>query len=154
MNVELTTMCCIWDKENERVLMIKRQKSWKGMAFPGGHLENGESITECVSREIMEETGLHIQNIRYKGNAYFFNTVNLKKHIIWNYLCEDFSGELRKHCEEGELKWVRLDELENMPLAEGMEYRFDLFLQPGIFELYIEWDEKNGYTNVKKIPIG
>ncbi len=35
---------------------------WSGHAFPGGHVENGESFAESVIREIYEGTGLTIQN--------------------------------------------------------------------------------------------
>ncbi len=32
-------------------------------ALPGGHLEFGESIEDCASREVLEETGLAVQSI-------------------------------------------------------------------------------------------
>lgn len=35
--------------------------SW---APPGGHLEFGESIAQCASRELLEETGLVAHNVR------------------------------------------------------------------------------------------
>jgi 8-oxo-dGTP diphosphatase len=37
-------------------------KTW---SIPGGHLEFGESWEETAKREVMEETGMEIQNIRF-----------------------------------------------------------------------------------------
>ncbi len=49
-----------------KVLLGKRlnshgQGTW---AFPGGHLEFGETVSECAQREVAEETGIQITNIR------------------------------------------------------------------------------------------
>ncbi len=35
--------------------------------FPGGHLENGESVIACARREVLEETGLKIKALRHLG---------------------------------------------------------------------------------------
>lgn len=35
------------------------------IAHPGGHLEHGETFESCAEREVMEETGLAIENIRF-----------------------------------------------------------------------------------------
>lgn len=44
------------------VLLIKRGKEpFKGMhAFPGGHLDENETVYECAVRELHEETGLYV----------------------------------------------------------------------------------------------
>ena len=154
MDTESTTMCCLLDRKSNSVLMIKRKKNWEGMAFPGGHLENGESITECICREILEETGLKIRSLQYKGNVFFFNTRSFKKRMVWNYFSDDFEGIAKKKCDEGELYWVKLEQLETSSLAEGMELRFPLFFDQGVFELYVEWDEEQGYTDIRKVKIG
>ena len=45
--------------------LVKKQAScWQ---FPGGHLENDESVIECARREVLEETGIKIKNLRHLG---------------------------------------------------------------------------------------
>lgn len=34
--------------------------------FPGGHLEKGESFEECLKREVLEETGIELEDIEIK----------------------------------------------------------------------------------------
>ena len=52
--------------KDDRVLLGKRKNSHGAdtWAFPGGHLEFNESITDCAVREVFEETGLSIKNLR------------------------------------------------------------------------------------------
>lgn len=45
--------------------------------FPGGHLEIGESIEECIRREVLEETGLQLSDIHHAG---FTNDLFAKEH--------------------------------------------------------------------------
>ncbi len=47
-----TNMCMIYDHKGN-VLVQNRVKNWCGVAFPGGHLENMESIVDSVKREIL-----------------------------------------------------------------------------------------------------
>lgn len=128
--------------------MIDRIKSWPGWAFPGGHLEYGESMMQCAARELQEETGLCVEALRFKGVVNIFNTVTKERHIIFNYVAEGFTGTLVAGG-EGHVAWIDLDKIPDLPLAEGMEYRLPIFLAEGIRELYIEWDEGNHYTKVE-----
>lgn len=146
-NVELTTMCAVIDSDS--VLMIKRNRNWKGWAFPGGHLENGESITNCIIREVKEETGLVVNNLTYKGFTHFYNPKSGERHIISNYVCTSFNGKNKSSCSEGIIEWINIKEINKLKLAEGMTYRLPLFLENGVRELYIEWNEEDGYTKVR-----
>ncbi len=51
--------------------------SHKTYQFPGGHLEEGETLEECLIREIKEETGIELNNYDIKP---FFKTVYYTKN--------------------------------------------------------------------------
>jgi len=142
-------MCALVNDANE-VLLIKRNSSWKGWAFPGGHLEASESLEACVKREIYEETNLKLKSVIFKGVVHFFNTISLDRYFVYSYYSDDFFGEYKENCSEGLLKWFPVDALERIDLAEGLESRLDVFWGQDARELYIEWNENDGYTKIEK----
>lgn len=97
-----------------KVLLGKRRGSHgEGeYAWPGGHMEYMESFENCAKREVMEETGMEIQNIR------FLRLLNLKtyapKHYVDVGLIVDWkSGEpkiMEKDRVEG-WNWYDMDKL-------------------------------------------
>jgi 8-oxo-dGTP diphosphatase len=96
-----------------KVLLGKRKgKHGAGeYAWPGGHLEYMESFTDCARREVQEETGLEIENIR------FLRLLNMKsydKHYVDIALvCDWKSGEpeLREPEKCESWNWHDLDNL-------------------------------------------
>jgi 8-oxo-dGTP diphosphatase len=62
--VVLTNMVMIQDTTTGKVLVQERTRSWKGLSFPGGHVDEGESLVDSAIREIKEETGLEIKNLK------------------------------------------------------------------------------------------
>lgn len=54
--------------KDNRVLLAKRKGSHgEGeYAFPGGHLEFGESFSDCAIRETSEEAGIQISDIEFQ----------------------------------------------------------------------------------------
>ena len=68
--------------KNGKVLLGKRKGS-HGVgeyAFPGGHMEYMESFEECAKREVREETGIEIENVR------FLRLLNLKSYKPKHYV--------------------------------------------------------------------
>lgn len=82
---------------------------------PGGHLEFNEGLFECARREIKEETGLLIKNIKVKaiGTAYL---KDLNQELFFHFLIADYAGgELTQNPENGELAWLTAEEIGKLP---------------------------------------
>jgi 8-oxo-dGTP diphosphatase len=47
-----------------KVLLIHRRNPPQGWALPGGFVEYGETVEDAVRREMKEETGLELQDLR------------------------------------------------------------------------------------------
>ena len=100
----------------DKILIAKRPQGntlaglWE---FPGGKLEAGESLVECLIREIDEELSLSIEPLAYLGernHTYDFGAI--KMHL---YLVKIVSGELRLNVHE-DFAWVDVDEISNYDL--------------------------------------
>ena len=48
--VILTNMCMIYKENGEFLVQLRRKSDWPGINFPGGHVEDLESIEESVYR--------------------------------------------------------------------------------------------------------
>ena len=116
-----TTLCYIEDDGS--YLMIHRIKKendenggkWIGV---GGKLEYGESPFDCVRREVEEETGLVITNPEYRGFITFVSD-QYGTEYMHLFAATKYTGELKKDCSEGVLKWVKKEDIFKLPLWEG-----------------------------------
>lgn len=93
-------------RKNGKVLVGKRKGSHGGgkWAFPGGHLEFDESFEECTKREVVEETGLRIENIRF--GAVTNDIFSREKHYITIFMvCDWKSGAPRITEPDRSEKW-------------------------------------------------
>ena len=69
--VILTNLCMVYDGAGNILVQDRKDPSWPGICFPGGHVEPGESFVESVIREVWEETGLTVENPRLCGTKQF-----------------------------------------------------------------------------------
>lgn len=79
--------------------------------MPGGKLEYGESFEEGAKREIFEETGLKLNNLKI---ICINNNKNEHVHfVIIGMLCDDFNGEpeVMEPNKISEWRWFNLNEL-------------------------------------------
>ena len=136
-SVTLTNMCMVCD--GDRVLVQdRRDPAWPGITFPGGHVEEGESFTEAVIREVWEETGLRISAPRLVGVKDWYS--NDSRYIVLLYRADRFSGTLHSS-EEGEVWWEALEDLPKRKLANDMETMLRVFLEDDISEFYYRHKE-------------
>lgn len=84
--------------------------------FPGGKVEPGESVADCVRREIAEELAIAIEvgeELITVDHAYTHFKVSLHVH-----LCRHLSGEPQAiGCEE--VRWVAIEELDQFPFPKA-----------------------------------
>lgn len=125
-SLELTNMVLVQDPETGKLLVQKRIKKYKGIAFPGGHVEDGESIYDSAVREIKEETGYDIQNLQPCGFIYW-DEPGVSKYFTYFYKTNTFSGEMIPETDEGPVFWVNPEDLLSMELAPNMDKYFPMF---------------------------
>ena len=93
--------------------------------LPGGKLEPGETLQECLKREIREELDVDIEVLNFFGESiYTYHSGTIKLMAFW---CQWISGEftLKVH---SNLVWVNRHELDlydfapaDIPLVEKLK---------------------------------
>ena len=115
-----TTLCYI--EQNGCYLMLHRVKKhqdpnagkWIGV---GGKFEENESPDECLVREVKEETGLTLTRWRCRGIVTFVSD-EWPTEYMHLFTADGFEGQLTD-CDEGELAWVKKEDVPTLRLWEG-----------------------------------
>lgn len=105
----------------------ENEGKWIGI---GGHCEEGESPEECAIREIREETGIevHTSALHYCGIVTFVcdGCEGKYMHLFRIVLKDDAALPPSAlcnaddcECDEGELKWIAIKEMDALPQWEG-----------------------------------
>ena len=105
----------------KKVNDINKDK-WVGV---GGKFEEKETPFDCVRREIFEETGLTAGKLNYRGLVTFVSN-EFGTEYMHLFHTNEFSGELTRDCNEGNLEWVDKNEITKLPLWEGDKIFLDL----------------------------
>ena len=97
----------------DSLLLTKYRTGISYNTLVAGFTEIGETLEETVAREVLEETGVQVRNIRY----YRSQPWGIASDILAGFYCEaDGSGEIRM--DASELKyaaWVKREEIELQP---------------------------------------
>ena len=132
----LATLGYVFSPDGRRVLLIHRNArpgdphlgKYNGL---GGKLDPLEDVVACMRREIREEAGIECEQLELRGT------------ISWPGFGKDgedwfgflfritaYSGTVIKCNREGDLEWVDVDRVLDLPLWEGDRYFLPLMFDP------------------------
>ena len=111
------------------------ERKWNGL---GGKFEAGETPEECVTREVLEESGLSIQNPKYCGLLMFPNFKG-NDWYVFVFTASEFIGELIDS-PEGRLEWIPDDKLLDLNLWESDHIFFPWIENGKFFSARFEYD--------------
>ena len=129
-----TTLCMVYDDRNRILVQERHGTNWDGLAFPGGHVEAGESFTKSVIREVYEETGYQIKNPVLCGIKQF-QLENGARYVILLYKANRFEGVLHSS-QEGRVFWLDRKDMLRSNLAHDMAAMMELFDDDNKSEFY------------------
>ena len=140
-----STSCYL--KKDNKILFIKFNKKWGQVYAPiGGKIEAGETPTECLLREFKEETGLTLVNPKLQGISYWQDSF---EGIIFVYTAEDYEGKQILTSEEGNLEWIKIEELITIKQFEQNEKFTPYLFKNELFEGKFLLDDKCKVINYK-----
>ena len=145
---------CYLIKDN-KVVVTKYKESNKKAGYyeiPGGKIEEGETPEQTAIREMKEETGLKIRNIKYRGNM----TIEYPNRIFDFdvFICNECEGKLQDF-EENTSEWIEINELLKKEKILSNIMILDRFFIKGLiddrfnFKMEIQVDEKENILDVK-----
>lgn len=94
----------------DKIILTRYRVGYKLNALVAGFTEFGETLEQTVEREVMEEVGLKVKNIRY----YKSQPWGVAQDILAGFFCE-VDGDDTIHVDETELKsalWVKREDIE------------------------------------------
>lgn len=118
----------IWNDQKQILIDRRRPEGILGglWEFPGGKIEPGETIEDCIKREIWEEIGIgievgeHLITIDY---TYTHLRVTLTVHH-----CRHLTG-IPQPLECDEIRWVTLDEIDQFTFPKANEQIINVLRQ-------------------------
>lgn len=87
--------------KGDSILITRYRRGYAHNALVAGFTEIGETLEQTVEREVMEETGVKVKNIRY----YKSQPWGMAQDILIGFFC-DADGECEIHIDKDELKYA------------------------------------------------
>lgn len=128
INSVVPSVVAIVRDAQSRILMIHKtdNKKW---ALPGGGHDFGESIEQTVLREVLEETGYHVEVEKVTGlytnprHVIAYDDGEVRQQFSIAFLARLVGGEARTSSESDEVVWLTLQQIEEKPIHPSMRQR-------------------------------
>lgn len=102
------------EDEANILLVLNRWPIGEVWSLPGGRLEMGESLTDCVVREVQEETGVLVAPVELACVIDAHNQVHDSHFLVHVFSCRVVTGQARANPQDEfvtEARWVHRDEV-------------------------------------------
>lgn len=145
---------CYLIKDN-KVVVIKYKQGNKKEGYydiPGGKIEEGEKPVKTAIREMKEETGLKVKNLKYKGNMIIEYPNRTFDFDV--FITNESEGEPQEF-EENASEWMEIEKLLQKEKILSNIMILDRFFIKGLaddkynFRMYIQVDEKENILDVE-----
>lgn len=117
------------DKQGD-ILLIRRSDNelW---SIPGGRMEVGESLSEAVVREVLEETGIHARPIRITGiyssprSVVAYEDGEVRQQFSVCFECEPITGNIQTSDESLEVGFYNEQAIRAMSMSDSIRRRIN-----------------------------
>lgn len=124
--------------DDEGRILLHRRSDNDLWSIPGGRIEIGESVAECVTREVEEETGLRVEPVRLSGvysnprHVVAYTDGEVRQQFSICVACRIVGGELSADNDESlEVGMFTPDEVAGLSMSEAIRLRIDDALADG-----------------------
>lgn len=121
-NSSAATVALILNEKKEVLVAVRAFEPAKGtFDLPGGFVDMDETGEEAVAREVKEETGLTVKNVKYLfslPNIYVYSGFEVRTLDNF-YLCETDSVDFSAQDDVAKLQFIKLEDLD--PSKFGLE---------------------------------
>lgn len=103
---------------DDQILLAHNRNFREGLySLIAGFVEPGESLEQCVAREIYEEVGVKVKNIRYFGSQPW----SFPDSLMLAFTAEYESGEIAvDNCEIMDARWYHANSLPEIPSTDSI----------------------------------